>query len=379
MRRRWVRQAIVVAVVVIGISAAAYAVFWYIFERPNVASNIVDFAPTSFPARADAKFFYSVGQELKYSDQIEVQAPTLIRGRVEKFLVSPDGEKIAVVVNRKLLVVGTDSILAQVADVDNIFRDDKPIGQQFFRDRDFQWSRDSRELYLIKDEYSETKGVGELFSQKGELWMYDLDSKTLKLVIKPFRAFSYFFGSGRRIYYSEPTERGDLQLKYFDGKVSKNVGEPNAPDIRTFPGIREEVPFYSFSIIDHEKALGSSKHVRLVSYGSGPERLIINDKPYVTLSQGQTFKGPYYCSDLLRSAFLPGDRFFLFNVPYCENYEGQLLIDTASGKYETLPRDTVVFITLNTQTFKNYRITGGGIVVPEPQQESTAIHFSPKR
>ena len=60
---------------------------------------------------------------------------------------------------------------------------------------------------------------------------------------------------------------------------------------------------------------------------------------------------------------IPGDRYLLFNVPYCGNYKGQLLIDTLAGKYQRLPADAVVYLTLNTDTYPRYRVTGGGIVV----------------
>jgi hypothetical protein len=63
----------------------------------------------------------------------------------------------------------------------------------------------------------------------------------------------------------------------------------------------------------------------------------------------------------LRSVFLPGHKFFLLNVPFCGNYKGQLLIEPESARYQKLPPNTVVFSTLNTLTFKGYRITAGGI------------------
>ncbi len=49
------------------------------------------------------------------------------------------------------------------------------------------------------------------------------------------------------------------------------------------------------------------------------------------------------------------------NVPYCGNYQGQLLIDTVTGKYQRLPKDSRVYLTFNTETIPHYRITGGGI------------------
>jgi hypothetical protein len=186
------------------------------------------------------------------------------------------------------------------------------------------------------------------------------------LVLKPFRAYSYFIGLKSGIYFSTPTDRGDLQLRYFDGNSVTDVDVPNASDIRSEKLSRNfvESPFYSFSINDYEHAVGSSKGVDLVVDGNdGPQKLVIRDKSYLAVTEGKGFKGPYYCSEMLRSVFLPGDRYFMFNVPYCGNYKGQLLIDTLTGEYQRLPTKSVVYLTLNTDTYPRYRVTGGGIVV----------------
>lgn len=344
--------------VLFSVSLIAPAASSELFESKSSTSRIVDFSPTSFAAKATAKFFYSIDNELKYSDQIDPHAPTLTRGPIANFLVAPDGNKIAVVVRKRLLIVGTDSVLGEVAEVDSIYRRFKPIGRRFFRDDDFQWSRDSKSLYLIRDEYYHSKG-SQLLSAKGELWRYDLDSRSLRLMLKPFAAHSYFFGPNSGIYYSEPTERGDLQLKFFDGRNSTNIGKPNSSDILELPDGSDEGPFYSFSISDYEKAL-PSLNARLV-YRDGLESLLINDKKYLSVTQGKGWDGYYYCTELLRSVFLPGDRFFLLNLRFCGNYKGQLLFDLESGRYQELPPNTVVFSTLNTVTFKRYRVTASGI------------------
>jgi hypothetical protein len=281
-----------------------------------------------------------------------------MRGPITNFLVSPDGNKIAVVVRKRLLLVGTDSVLGEVAEVDSIYRRYKPIGRRFFRDGDFQWSRDSKSLFLIRDEYYHSRG-SQLFSEKGELWRYDLDSRSLHPMLKPFVAHSYFFGLNSGIYYSEPTDRGYLQLKFFNGRDSTNIGKPNSNDIRELADGSDEGPFYSFSINDYEKAL-PSLNVRVV-YRDGLESLLINDKRYLSVTQGKGWDGYYYCTEFLRSVFLPGDRFFLLNVPSCGNYKGQLLFELESARYHELSPNTVVFSTLNTMTFKRYRVTAGGI------------------
>jgi hypothetical protein len=330
-------------------------------ESKDSTSSIIDFMPASFEAKTAGKFFYSIGGELKYSDQIEPHAPTLIHGLVTNFLVSPDENKIAVVVKKQLLIIGADSVLGNVGAVDSIYRRFKPVGQIFFRDENFQWSRDSKSLYLIRDEYYHSKG-SQIFSKKGELWRYDLDSRSLHLVLKPFAAYSYFFGLNSGIYYSEPTPKDGVQLKFFDGHNSINVGSVNSDEISGLPGAGDEKPFYSFSIMDYQKAL-PWLNVRLVDRNS-LEDLLIGEKKYLSVTQGHNWlSGYYFCSRLLRSAFLPGNRYFLLNVPFCNNYKGQLLFDLESAQYQELPPDTVVFATLNTLTFKHYVITAGGIEI----------------
>jgi hypothetical protein len=360
--RRWLATSAGVAIL---IPVALYAAVWLLFFYGNVPSKIADFRPNSFEAKANSKFFYSVGNELKYSDQIDPNAATLFRGHVDDFLVSPDNEKLAVVANGQLVVVDAESRLWQVAAVGSIYREPKPLGQHFFRDDNFQWSEDSTVLYLIRDEYYESKG-SQLFSRMGELWRYDLGTDTLQLVLKPFAAYSYFFGKQSGLYFSVPTALGELRLRYFDGKQVTDVGEPSASDIppERLSSHFIESPFYSFSITEYEQAVLPSKRVELAAQGDkGPERLVIRGQPYLTLMQGNGLKGAYYCSESLRSVFLPGDRYFLFNVPYCGNYNGQLLIDTANGMYERLPAGSVVYLTLNTKTYPSFKIAGTGIVI----------------
>jgi hypothetical protein len=250
-----------------------------------------------------------------------------------------------------------------VAHVDSIYREPKPIGQHFYRDDYFQWTKDSKSLYLIGDEYYESKG-SQLFSGKAELWRFDVETGSMQRVLSPFPAYNYFLGRAPGIYFSVPTKSGDLQLKYFDGKDIRDVGTPNAqiPMSELSRGVIES-PFFSFSIIDYQNVVLPTEGVALVDDQRGRlQRLVIRKKPYLALTQGEGLKGPYYCSEMLRSVFLPGDRYFLFNANYCANYNGQLLIDTENGQYERLPPDTRVYLTLDTDSDPHYRITGGGIL-----------------
>lgn len=173
VQRRRLRWLILGAAILI--PAGLLLLLWAWWTKVAPPSKIANFEPTEFSAVATAPFFYSVGDELKHSDEIDPRAPTLLHGRIKNFLVSPDGSKIAVVANGLLTVVGWEGPkILQVAPVDSVYKiAAKQIGHQFFRDDHFQWSRDSKQLYLIRDEYYQSKGI-QLFSEKGELWKFNV-------------------------------------------------------------------------------------------------------------------------------------------------------------------------------------------------------------
>jgi hypothetical protein len=355
----------------VGILGGSLAFLWVWWEKSNPPSNIVNFSPTDFQAKATVPFFYSIGDQLKHSDEIDPRSPTLMRGQVEEFLVSPDSAKIAVVANGVLTVVGWEGpTIHQVVPVDSIYKDPKPIGRQFFRDHEFQWSRDSKQLYLIKDEYYQSQG-SQLFSEMGELWRYTVDSGALELVLKPFPAYDYFFGLKSGIYFSVPTEGGDLQLKYFDGRRVSDIGNSQT---RKNPGNDlasgfSEPPFFSFSIIDYQDNVLPAKGVSLdIDQRNGNDELDIKGKTHIDLTRGKGIKGSYYCDEPLRSVFLPGDRYFLFNLPYCGNYNGQILIDVNTGGYKRLPKDSRVYLVFNTENWPYYKIDGSGIAAKAPHR-----------
>jgi hypothetical protein len=347
----------------IGLVALVLVAAWTYLQANYTQSKIADFHPANFRAKASTPLFYSIGDELKHSDELEPQAPTRLKGQIKNFLVSPDGSMIAVVANDKLsVVIAETAAVREVAPVDSIYREPKPMGQGFYRDDDFQWSQDSKTLYLIRDEYYESEG-SQLYSTKGELWKYDINRGKMQLVLKPFPAFNYFFGRNEGVYFSIPTKDGDLQLKYFDGHGVTDVDKPNTSSIAPDQLSKNfaETPFFSFSLIDYQKKVLPAKGVDLVIEGQF-EKLQIDNKPLLALKEGRGIKGEYFCSDTIRSFFLPGNRYFLFNVPYCENFNGQLLIDTRTGQYMTLPRDTRVYLTENTIRTPRYRITGSGML-----------------
>ncbi|MGC1872560.1 MAG: hypothetical protein WA700_16500 [Acidobacteriaceae bacterium] len=337
--------------------------FWLWWSTSYVPSNIVDFHPKAFQAKATSKFFYSFGDELKFGNEVSPQSPTLMRGSIGYFVVSPDSRRIAVVVSGKLEVVSRCPLaIRQVVPVDSIFREPKPLGRQFFRDFEMQWSQDSKILYLVKDEFYETKG-GQLFSDKAELWGYDVNANRLWMVLKPFPAGSYFLGQKSGIYFSVPTENGDLQLRCFDGKHTHDIRVPygQAIPVEQLNASFRESPFFSFDDLSGLDQIRTAKYLSTaISGANGVEWLEAGNKRLMAFTRGVGLKGPYYCDQADQGVFLPGNRYFLFSN-YCGNYEGQILLDTRTGDYERLPKGSRVYLTFNTESYFHYKITVDGI------------------
>jgi len=356
------RKALILSAVLLAPVVFVGAV-WLWWSAHYIPSNIVNFHPKDFEAKAAAEFFYSVGDELKFGDEISPQSPTLMRGRIAHFLVSPDNGRIAAVVSGNLVVViRTPLLIRQVAQVDTIFREPKPLGRQFFRDFEMQWSRDSKILYLVKDEFYETKGA-QLFSDKAELWAYDVDANHLWIVLKPFPAGSFFLGQKSGIYFSVPTENGDLQLQCFDGKETHDIRVPygQAIPVEQLNASFRESPFFSFDDFSGLDQMRAAKYLSTAKdEANGIEWLEAGNRRYLAFTIGVGFKGFYHCDQADQGEFLPGDRYFLFSN-YCGNYEGQILLDSRTGDYERLPKDSRVYQTFNTESYPHFKITVDGI------------------
>lgn len=355
-------KALIVGVVLL-VPAAFCGAIWVWWSAHFVPSNIANFQPKDFQAKAVGEFFYSVGDELKFGDEISPGSPTLIHGRVGYFVVSPDKGRIAAVIGNKLVVVNrTPLLVREVAEIDSIFKEPKPVGRQFFRDFEMQWSRDSKILYLVKDQFYETKGA-QLFSDKAELWAYNVDENGLSMVLKPFPAGSYFLGQKSAIYASVPTENGDLQLRCFDGKETHDIRVPYGqviPVAQLNKRVRE-APFFSFDDLSGLNQMRAAKHVSTArDEASRVEWLEGGNRKYLAFTTGEGFKGSYHCDQAAQGEFLPGDRYFLFST-YCGNYEGQILLDTSTGDYQRLPKDSRVHQTLNTESYPQFKITVDGI------------------
>ena len=315
---RWIVRVLIRVAVLIALMIGA--AMWFFHGQPSV---IVDFHPTAFPFRAREPFFYSTCKSLKYGDSISsnLGSPCKTHSRFGNPLVSPDHTMIAFVDDGQLLVGSSNESVRKIVAVDSIYHgfDDnrKPLGHDFFRDTDYQWSIDSRYLYLIHDRFYDSQG-SQLYSKHGELWKYDLNTGVLQLVLKPFEAYQFFFGKNG-IYFSVPTPQGNLQLRYFDGKQIVNIGQPNEHLFAaTLLNGEPDQIFYSFATSDNPSRSRPDDGLTTSVDGSSKKRECkVGEQHLMSISEGTGFKGPFYCG-MDNPTYLPGDKFAVLNMQGCK-------------------------------------------------------------
>lgn len=332
----------------------------YLFVTTFPPPQILGFEPVRFKERAESKFFYSIGPDLKYSDWIDPDAETLVTGlgvQVQSVLVSPNSDFAAVLVAGELIVVSGDgSYRHTVVRVDSD-SEPKTIAEIPFNIQQGQWSRDAKTLYLTKRGFA------------GELWKFDIKTRTLEYVLSPFDG-NYFFDAEGDIYFSVLDQDREAVLHRYDGVnvTSLEVKSYQVLDLNALQNDTIEQPFHTFWQ-GHYHFLLTSKGVSFILNGEKPT-LFINGQPILEGTRGEVVEPfltgglPFYSNanaDDFDHVFLPGGRYLLFNVN-ARNYVGQLLIDTVSGEYKTLPRDTKVYPLFNTDTYKHFKIVGWGIL-----------------
>ncbi len=334
-------------------------------------ATIIGYKPTTYKENVSHKFYYSIEQELKYANTVDVKSKTLWKGSTVYSLVSPDNRKIVFADGSDLYLIIADGAalkLPMVVQPELSYEErkvwKKPIGQVFYRKDSIQWAPDSKSFYIIKDEYYDSKFPDQYCSKKGRLAKYDIAAKKVTEIISQFPACDYFFGLNGRIYYTESTVTGDPMLSCWWNNRTYLVTA--VKDNKTFSllgyGDVIDKPFYSFQ---YPFIFAGARGVHMFRSGeNGDVALFYVDAdeshgPTLVLRSGQGLKGPTF-GLRISCVHLPGDRYLLLGVN-SSSFDGTLLIDRKTRKYKELPKYISIRRNINTNDNVPYNIDTSGI------------------
>jgi len=321
------------------------------------ADNFVDYKPSAFAEQADAPFFFSLGDKLKYGTSISESAPTLLEADFSNPLKtsvypSPDQTKAIVVVGDKVyLVVPGNQPRLILRDADNEVGSNHAIGDTFYRHYRLQWSSTSRYVLIPRDR-KQASVASQFFSNDQALVRIDtLHHDDLQEIIIPsgmFRSSSYFLVNDETVCFNFEVNENTIPWRC---KINGNTEEirsisdnkiilVDAREIRGKPfasyhsNIKETELWLThcsfFMAKRHDESIGFFRRDRP------------ND-PYFVVNSFYNFKGNLLDGLLQEgAAVLPGGRFVFLKF-----YDKTILLDSRDRRYKALPFNAHCYVNFN--------------------------------
>ena len=349
-----------------------YGISFFIFKsHKSYPPEIINFKPDKNLVVKTIKPIYYLNENKLYFSQngnIILNNP-IWNGEIyerfydDKISVSPNSKYI--LINHKLGLDVIDSVgnkICQIKQNYNEIEDNKITN--YYSDSDYQWSSDSENLYLKK-----TKTGGYKYSNKYSL--IKLNVKTRKLTeIYNFIEDSwriYFDKSQKNLFYTAYDEKNDNWImRKVDLTTKKNVmtlSENNKSELITSDTILANLNMERDSSYKNDISVGESlfkknKSCNIYSNKNGIDKLIFevkcgNDE----FKRGRTFSVIEFNSNV----FLPNN-FFITQI-YSKNYEGTIVIDLNSQKYNFYKTDIKPYYASGIETNKNLIYNSGELMI----------------
>ena len=300
-------------------------------SRKNKPIELIDFNPkeslkinTSKPIYyySDKKIYYSESGELDLTKPIwngkineRFYSNTVFVSKNSKFIALNDGNGIKVINNKGNLIKDISPISDHILDNENAFWDS-----------DFQWSEDSENLYLMKDNKSEESSLYKLCTKTSELKkIVDLKEKVWRFYLNPNQS---------NLYYTSDKINGDWILKKLDLKTKRVID--TIQQLKKWKLNTKDTIFVNFNSSQinspDEKWIGQSRNDTLCNlylFENKSEKLIFKVKCGYDAFKGRKLG----CLERNMNIYLPNNRFFMSQI-HAKNNNGTIIIDTEKLEYK---------------------------------------------
>jgi hypothetical protein len=328
--------------------------------------GIVDYRPSTFIEKPAARFFFSIGDKLRFGNVIAEDGPILFAAKpsdkgIWAVYVSPNEMKAAVVSGANLYLVEPGQVpvrlLGEVYDL-MAWGSAKwmkgPPGKPVYHYPDIQWDAASRFLYVSRGTWTDR------FPSHLALLRIDVsDPSNIVEVTNDAIGSGIFLVASDAVCFRRAVERGDLIWKCVDKGVEKSPTAIEDNRIIMHDGTSiEGKPFASHRWSRGEIWLTRAGFaVRAYNSRWG---FFSKDRPSEPIFQFngavEPLKG-HYGDGIIEtgSNVLPGDRYAFLKL-WMENFKGghgQILVDGLTGQYRELPKDTFVYRNLNSLNYTN--------------------------
>ncbi len=363
-----------VVIIILGIVLFFKLLGMVVFEsHKNKSSELIDFKPTeSLKIKTSTPIFYYSDKKLFYSKNGEINLTNHIwKGEINeryyenKVFVSPNSNFIAFDNNGSIKVLNKKGdILKNIESVSTDMLNGRKSGN--FWNSDFQWSKNSENLYLMQDRVWE----GNFNRAKNKSSLYKISTKTTELTkvidLKEQSENFYLDSNESNLYFTAYDSINDewllKKLNLTTQKVIDTIEQNENWKLTTRDSI-----FINFKTspgdIKLGKTIGESKKDTLCSIyltENSNEKLIFKGKCGYNAFKGYNVGFFETNFDL----FLPNNRYFLSKMRVNEK-DGTIIIDSESLKYRFYNRDIKPFFSVTKLSYENVSYRSGEFIRDE--------------
>lgn len=364
------RRILIVGIIILGIYFFLKLLGIFFFKsHKDKRAELIDFKPTeSMKIKTSKPIFYYTDNKLYYSENGEVNfSKPIWNGYINSnkevgltVSVSPNSKYIAFDNNGSVKILNQNGQeLANIKPVAKDMLDGRKSGK--FWNSDFQWSKNSENLYLMNDRvwngnYSRSKN-------KTTLYRISLnDNKKYKVIDLKEQSRNYYLDVNQNnLYYTAYDSIGeswllkkvDLKAKKVTDSVKRNDDLFLINKDSIFVNFKSQIGHY----LNDRKGITTQRKDSLcntVLIENGSENLIFKGK-----CGYNAFKNWSYSYLGKNNAwFLPDDRFYMSFIN-SKNYNGTVIIDTENLTYRFYDKKITPFYSFTNNDKKQFIYTWG--------------------
>lgn len=361
-----------VGIIVLGIFLF-FKIVGVLFFKSNKdrQAELIDFRPTeSLKIRTSKPIYYYTENELYYSNNGEIDlSKSIWKGKIElnkgisfSVSVSPNSEYIAFNTKNKIIILNyKGKEITRISLVSKYMFEERKQGN--FWATDFQWSKNSKNLYLMKDMV--WKGIHSSEQNKSSVYKFSIKTKELiKLIDLDEQSHNYYINSSENnLYYTSSNKEGNWEFKKVDLKTKKVVDTLKRNEnlyLKTNDSIFVNYKLQIGHPLNFQKGITTQRKDSLcntILIENDIEKLIFKGKCGFNAFKNWSYS---YLSKK-NQWFLPNDNFYLSFID-SKNYNGTIIIDTENLNYKFYDKKIIPFYSFTNNDKKEFIYTSGELI-----------------
>ena len=324
-------------------------------SHKNKPIELIDFKPTNnLKIYTSKPIYYYSDNKLYFSEsgKLDLSKPIWNGNIDERFY----NDKVSVSPNSKFIALNNGDVIKVINSTGSLVKDISPISNQILENKnafwgsDFQWSKNSKNLYLMRNDKNNQSSLYKLSTKTAELIkVVDLNERISHFYLSPNEKYIYYEYTNRIL------KKLDLNIKKVVDTIQRN---------ESWKLITKDTIFINFKTspidLNKGKIIDESKNDTLCNIYLIDKN---NEKLIFKVNCGfDAFKGRKLgCFESNMNIFLPNNRFFMTQI-YAKDNRGTIIIDTETLEYKLYTKEIKPYFSNTKTNFDKVSFTWGEFI-----------------